>query len=205
MSTKGMSTTAARLLLDRLAPEVDRVFVLHDLDVAGFSIFGTLASNGRRYTHMNEVPLINIGLRLIDVAAMDLQGERVTVSDRYTRAATLRRHGATDQEIEFLSRRRVELNAMTSRQFIEFIEAKFAEHGVEKVLPNAAVVEAHARRLIEQRSPTTHSPRSANSSPTKRDHVLPDDLGPVVRAYLDSHPSLAWDEALAEVIDQGMQ
>jgi hypothetical protein len=40
------------------------VFVLHDLDVAGFSIFGTLASNGRRYTHMNEVPLINIGLRL---------------------------------------------------------------------------------------------------------------------------------------------
>jgi hypothetical protein len=92
------------------------VFVLHDLDVAGFSIFGTLARNGRRYTHMNEVPLINIGLRLIDVAVMDLQGERVTVPDRYARAATLRRHGATDQEIEFLSRRRVELNAMTSRQ-----------------------------------------------------------------------------------------
>jgi hypothetical protein len=89
--------------------------------------------------------------------------------------------------------------------FIEFIEAKFAAHGVEKVLPNAAVVEAHARRLIEQRSPTTHSPRSANSSPTKRDQVLPDDLGPVVRAYLDSHPSLAWDEALAEVIDRGME
>ena len=92
------------------------MFVLHDLDVAGFSIFGTLASNGRRYTHMNEVPLINIGLRLIDVAVMDLQGERVTVSDRHAHAATLRRHGATDEEIEFLSRRRVELNAMTSRQ-----------------------------------------------------------------------------------------
>ena len=164
MSTKGMSTTAARLLLDRLAPEVDRVFVLHDFDVSGFSIFGTLASSGRRYTYTNDVPLIDIGLRLTDVAAMDLQAERVTVSDWYARAATLRRHGATDQEIEFLSRRRVELNAMTSRQFIEFIEAKFAEHGVEKALPNAAVVEAHARRLIEQRLPhdaTRRDPRTA--------------------------------------------
>ena len=59
--------------------------------------------------------------------------------------------------------------------------------------------------LSNSGSPTTRSPRSANSSPTKRDQVLPDDLGPVVRAYLDSHPSLAWDEALAEVIDWGMQ
>ena len=182
------------------------MFVLHDLDVAGFSIFGTLASNGRRYTHMNEVPLINIGLRLIDVAVMDLQGERVTVSDRYARAATLRRHGATDQEIEFLSRRRVELNAITSRQFIEFIEAKFAEHGVEKVMPNATVMEAHARRLIEQR--LAHDALAeireqlANEAAAQ---VLPDDLGPVVRAHLDAHPSLAWDEALAKVIDWGMR
>ena len=36
-------------------------------------------------------------------------------------------------------------------------------------------------------------------------HVLPDDLAPVVRAHLDAHPSLAWDEALAEAIDQGMR
>ena len=40
MSTKGMSTTA-RLLLDRLAPQIEKVLVLHDFDVSGFSIFGT--------------------------------------------------------------------------------------------------------------------------------------------------------------------
>ena len=127
------------------------MFILHHLDVAGFSIFGTLASSGRRYTYQNEVPLIDIGLRLTDAVAMDLQAERVTVSEWYARAATLRRHGATDQEINFLRWERVELNAMTSGQFIDFIEAKFAEHGVEKVLPDAAVIGAHARRLIEQR------------------------------------------------------
>ena len=206
MSTKGMSTTASRMLLDRLAPQLDKVLVLHDFDVAGFSIFGTLASSGRRYTYQNKVPLIDIGLRLTDAVAMDLQAERVTVSDWYARAATLRRHGATDQEINFLRWERVELNAMTSSQFIDFIEAKFAEHGVEKVLPDAAVIEAHARRLIEQR--LAHDALAeireqlANEA---ADYVLPDDLGPVVRAHLDAYPSLAWDEALAEAIDQGMR
>ena len=29
------------MLLDRLAPQIDSVFVLHDFDVSGFSIFGT--------------------------------------------------------------------------------------------------------------------------------------------------------------------
>jgi DNA topoisomerase VI subunit A len=49
MSTKGMSTTAARLLLDRLARRIDKVLVAHDFDVSGFSIFGTLGTDGRRY------------------------------------------------------------------------------------------------------------------------------------------------------------
>jgi DNA topoisomerase VI subunit A len=70
MSTKGMSVTASRMLLDRLAPQLEKVFVLHDFDVAGFSIFGTLANDGRRYNYNNKVPLFDIGLRLRDVVAM---------------------------------------------------------------------------------------------------------------------------------------
>jgi hypothetical protein len=38
MSTKGMSVTAARMLIDRLTPHVDNIFVLHDFDVSGFSV-----------------------------------------------------------------------------------------------------------------------------------------------------------------------
>jgi hypothetical protein len=91
MSTKGMSTTAARLLLDRLAPKIEKVLVLHDFDVSGFSIFGTLGSNGRRYRFRNAVHLIDIGLRLADVTSMDLQSEPVETSgDWSSRAATLR-------------------------------------------------------------------------------------------------------------------
>jgi hypothetical protein len=48
----------------------------------------------------------------------------------------LRRNGATSEEIEFLlNEERVELNAMTSDVFIQFIEGKLEEHEVTKVIP----------------------------------------------------------------------
>jgi hypothetical protein len=34
---------------------------------------------------------------------------------------------------------------MTSPQLVDLIERKLAEHGVEKVIPDAAVMEQHAR------------------------------------------------------------
>lgn len=152
MSTKGMSTTAARLLLDRLSARgVQQILVLHDFDVSGFSIFGTLGADTRRYRFANDIPIADIGLRLDDVEAMDLQSEPVAISgDWRKRAVTLRRHGATSEEIDFLSDRRVELNAMTSRQIIEFIEAKFDEHGVTKLIPDDEAIERHARRMLER-------------------------------------------------------
>ena len=63
--------------------------VLDDFDVAGFSIFGTLGTTNRRYVFENRAPLIDVGLRLSDVQAMDLESEPVTVSgDWAKRAAT---------------------------------------------------------------------------------------------------------------------
>jgi hypothetical protein len=56
MSTKGMSVTAARELLDLLAKRgVEQVLVLHDFDISGFSIFGTLGTSGRRYAFRNKL------------------------------------------------------------------------------------------------------------------------------------------------------
>jgi len=53
----------------------------------------------------------------------------------------LEERGATEAEIEFLTEpdddgmcRRVELNAMTSRQLVDLVEAKLQEHGIEKVV-----------------------------------------------------------------------
>jgi hypothetical protein len=59
----------------------------------------------------------------------------------------LERNGATEAEIDFLlgdddhGPQRVELNALvSSRRLIDFIERKLAEHGISKVIPEAAAL-----------------------------------------------------------------
>ena len=152
MPSKGMSITAARQLLDAYAPYIGHVFTLHDFDYSGFTIAGTLTTDSRRYVFKNKVPMVDIGLRLDDVERLDLQSEpwKGDADEWPARAKTLRKHGATEREIEFLKTRRVELNAMTSRQIIDHIERAFVEHGVKKIVPDDEVLAQHARRLIEQ-------------------------------------------------------
>ena len=49
MSTKGMSTTAARMLVEQLSGQGVTILAARDFDVSGFSIVHTLGSNTRRY------------------------------------------------------------------------------------------------------------------------------------------------------------
>jgi hypothetical protein len=213
MSTKGMSTTAARLLLDRLVNRgVENVLVLHDFDVSGFSIGGTLGTDSRRYTFENKVPIIDIGLRLTDVEALGLLREPFTGKKNGRLVAqTLKRHGASQDEIDFLIQRsygsefkgeRVELNALTSDQLIAFIERKFAEHGVRKIIPDDEVLEMHARRMLERRLVLRELDKML---PGIREQVtkanLPDDLREHVEALLEEQPAVPWDAAVAEIID----
>jgi hypothetical protein len=95
-STKGMTVVALRQLLDSLSKRgVEKVLVAHDFDLSGFSIFGTLAKSGRRYRYINNVQIIDIGLRLTDVREMDLEPEPYEpAGDWDARADTLNEHGA---------------------------------------------------------------------------------------------------------------
>lgn len=202
MSTKGMSVVAARHLLDRLTPQIDQVLVLHDFDVAGFSIFGTLSTDNRRYRFSNKVPITDIGLRLIHVEEMGLQSEPVTSSgDWSARARTLRTHGATEAEIAFLRSRRVELNAMTADQFLAFVERQLVACGVEKVVPAADMIEAHARQLLrEQVAQREIAKLTDRIEATAAETMLPGDLRDRVIGALRSDPGLAWDGALAAIL-----
>ena len=103
MSTKGMSNTASRELVDYLAEHGVRVFIVRDFDRAGYSIAGTLTTTARRYAFRNHVDVTDLGLRLADVEEYGLDSE--PWSEKVSRDAatqTLRRHGATDDEIDFL-------------------------------------------------------------------------------------------------------
>ncbi len=110
MSTKGVSVTAARLLVDRMCSEHNiPLMVLHDLDVAGFTILDTLRRDTRRYQFEGDFKVIDLGLRLQDVQDMGLQPEAAarTKSSPAKIRARLMRAGATPEECEFLLHQRV--------------------------------------------------------------------------------------------------
>jgi hypothetical protein len=204
MSTKGMSVTASRMLIDRLAGAGVTVFALHDFDRSGFSIFGTLGTDSRRYTFEREVRIIDLGLRLADVREMALQSEPVPYEQPHQwlkRAVTLRRHGATSDEIEFLRTRRVELNAMTSRQLVDFIETKLTAHGVAKLIPDDAALEQEARRIITHRlTQQALGKMSARIAKQAQTAKLPDHLRERIAGVFAKYPEMPWDQAVAQVL-----
>jgi len=203
MSNKGMSVTASRLLLDRLSLFVEKVFVLRDFDVSGFSIFGTLRSSSRRYRYSRAMSsrFIDLGLRLDDALAMGLEAEPVPQADFYKwrkRANTLRRHGATEAEIEFLRDERIELNAMSSPQLVEFVERKLTEHGVTKLVPDKTILEQQARRVIRDRLTQQVFRAAENDIKQQIDNaVFPEDFRQEVEHILEKHPEIPWDQAVA--------
>jgi len=193
------------MLLDRLSHLVDKVFVLRDFDLSGFSIFGTLGTSSRRYRYRGErSQFIDLGLRLDDALAMGLEAEPVPQDDLYKwrkRANTLRRHGATEAEIEFLRDERIELNAMSSPQLVEFVERKLTEHSVKKLVPDDQILDQQARRVIKARlTQEVLAAAENNIEQQTQTAALPEDFRQQVEHILDEHPEMPWDEAVAQVL-----
>jgi hypothetical protein len=216
MSTKGMSVTAARALADEMCHEHDiPLLLLHDFDKSGFSIAGTLQRDTRRYEFQNSITAIDLGLSLEDVEAMGLEseyqfhpkGKKIALMDN------LRANGASDAEISFMfadfdrlrSTRRVELNAMTSPQFISFLERKLKEVGVAKIVPDQDLLAAAYASIVRGRflaEALDDALDDLDENVNAEDFKAPKNLQQPVRARLKQQPTLRWDEALAEIINK---
>ncbi len=198
MSTKGLSVTASRMLVDKICGEHNiPLLVLHDFDKAGFSILGTLSRDTRRYTFENEFKIIDLGLRLEDVEDYGLESEQVRMKS--DPAENLRENGATQDEIAFLADgRRVELNAFTSGDFVEWIESKLDNLGLTKLIPNDRVLRDNYHRML-----TAELVRESfhelvrQSEADARSRSIPDDLRERVERRLLADRSLSWDDAVA--------
>jgi hypothetical protein len=202
MSTKGLSVTASRLLVDRLcaAHEVP-LLVLHDFDKSGFSILGTLRRDTRRYAFRNRIEVVDLGLRLEDVEDSALETEDVV--HRSDPAANLRENGATAAEIAFLRTRRVELNAFASADFVAWIERKLEQHGVAKIVPDEDALTLAYRRSLASRyvasrlqSAIQEAQRRASEAP------VPDDLATLVAARLREDRAQSWDDVIQRLAMQ---
>lgn len=211
LSTKGMSVTACRNLIDELAADGAGIplFVLHDFDKSGFSILGTLKRSTPRYEFRNVVEVVDFGVRLSDVKQYRLVSEDVHYKSEKAdakRRQNLALNGATPEEIDFICGdgrvgQRVELNAFNSGDFVEWIEGKLEEHGVRKVIPGVACIERAYRRalmieLLRREMAKMEKGTRAQAEAAR----VPRGLSKLIARRMREQPELPWDQIVAEKV-----
>jgi hypothetical protein len=202
VSTKGVSVTAARQLIDNVCGDNGPpLFVLHDFDVAGFMIFGTLQRDTRRYQFSNTIEVIDLGLRLADIAGLEREPAAATRTTKSILHEQLAQNGATDAEIGILVDERVELNAMTSDALIEMIERKLQEYGLEKVIPDDDLLDK-AYQEFHRSNELSEKFEEMEEEFKESKITAPADLRTQVAAILEKHPDLRWDDAIQIVLDR---
>jgi len=212
MSTKGQSVVAARRLVDELCHIGAKVpvLVLHDLDKEGFLISQNLTSVSRsarwnervRYEFTNTIEFIDLGLRLKDVEAWNLESESVGFKGSFERDSI-----TTPAEREFLkSGQRVELNAFTSADFIAWIEGKLEQHGIKKVVPDAETLK-HAFRRAYRISDLNRQIEEAHEEAADRaeEAKIPRGIRKQVTDALAENPEEAWDDVVARIAEERLE
>ncbi|PLS79750.1 MAG: ATP-binding protein [Chloroflexi bacterium] len=141
VAAQGYATEAARVLFEKAdTRESYQLFVLHDADPFGYNIALTLTEETQRMPGY-QVDVIDLGLNLKEALDMGLQTETFTREKKLPSRLQL-----SDLEREYFVGkrisekawrcRRVELNAMTAPQTVEYIERKLeAEGALGKVIP----------------------------------------------------------------------
>jgi hypothetical protein len=182
------------------------VLVLHDFDLAGFKIVNTLRHGTRLSTGINNNLLIDIGLRLEDVEG--LESEPVEYKQTEDPQHYLLSCGATPEECEFLVNgrgykswrgQRVEINMLTTEQLINFLERKFVQYGVKKVIPNEEILSKAFRRATfchEMKK------KADEIQVEQEDLTVPDGLAQKISDSLSENSEQSWDEAVWDLADE---
>jgi hypothetical protein len=203
VSTKGVSNTSARRLIDEVCGEYDLpLFVLHDFDEAGFMIFGTLQRDTRRYQFSSSFEVVDLGLRRVDIGGLEREPAAATKSRPSVRRAQLAENGAEGDEIDILLNERVELNAMASDALVRMIEDKLDGYGLEKVTPDDDLIADTWRAFHRSRELRKKFEKLESEFDKEAAEVaVPKDLRSRVRAILAKHDDLRWDDAVQVVLD----
>jgi hypothetical protein len=153
MSSKGFSTRAARDLIDKLVEhdEPVEVFCATDADSSGGMIYQTLQEETKA-RGARKIKIIKLGLEPWEAVAMGLEVETVEKTKRRKSVADYVRKREDGLYWEnWLQTHRVELNAMTTPQLIEWLDEKMAAFGSGKLIPPPDVLEQDLADRIESK------------------------------------------------------
>jgi hypothetical protein len=212
LSCKGMSVVAARKFVDHVCYEGGGVplLVAHDFDKSGFEIAQRLVSVSDHaeeadrvtYHFRHDIQMIDVGLRLADVGKYELEDEECDFKGHFP-ADSL----ATKDEQQYLrSGRRVELNAFTSPQFIEWVETKLTENGIaERLIPDDAVLAKAWKRAVAVAHLNLAVAKARKRAVAEAEKApVPDGLREQVRKAMRDKPA-AWDRALYKMAVQAVK
>jgi hypothetical protein len=205
LTSKGFATRAARDLLDLLGDGGEPItfFCVHDADAAGTLIYQSLqeATQARPGRTVN---VINLGLDPDEAINAGLPVEPVSYKKRQPVGDYAADRG------DWLQTHRVELNAMTSPQFLIWLDEKIAPHDTGKVVPPRDVITERltddaealvrerlaARILADAGFDAQVADIMATLEPTIQTsaQALPDTL----RAAFDADPTMPWTAPVRE-------
>lgn len=137
LTSKGYATRAARDLIDFLGDTDEEIifFCVHDADAYGTTIYKSL-QEATKARPERRVKIINLGLEPEEALNMGLPPERLDENKRGRPVADY----VPAKWREWLQDYRVELNAMTTPQFLEWLDSKVDEYGNGKLIPPSDVL-----------------------------------------------------------------
>jgi hypothetical protein len=153
MSSKGFSTRAARDLIDKLVEHDEplEVFCATDADSSGGMIYQTLQEETKA-RGARKIKIVKLGLEPWEAVAMGLEVETVEKTKRRKPVADYVRKREDGPYWEnWLQTHRVELNAMTTPQLIEWLDRKMSAFGSGKLIPPPDVLEQDLADRIESK------------------------------------------------------
>ena len=150
-----------------------------------------------RYQYTRQFKVIDLGLNFDDIdglASEDAGGSKI--SDERLREA-----GLTEEAIKFLCDKRVELNAMRSREFVDFVTDKLGANGIKKVIPSIEILERAYQMVAEGKALRELFEALRKEQESTRPVDVPANLRERIEEILDGQPSCSWFEALQLIAD----
>ncbi|MCL6612534.1 MAG: ATP-binding protein [Peptococcaceae bacterium] len=216
LTSKGQATTAAKDLIDLLGDTEEELifFCVHDADGAGTIIYqslqkGTLSRPGRK------VKVVNLGLEAEEGLKMDLPPEKVERKNKKRKIPVA--DYVNEYWKKWLQSYRIELNAMSTPQFLQWLDHKMEQYGNGKLIPPDQVMadklkDSAISRIKEKVKEKILSEAGYEERVQKSiHHMTPviemvDNLRDIVKKSLQEVPENQWskpvDQLAEEIVDQ---
>lgn len=216
MTAKGYSSRAAKDLLDLLGDGEQELlfFCVHDADASGTMIYQTLQEETKARPS-RKFKIINLGLEPEEGLAMGLEPE-IVKQERNKRSELIIKPVAdyvSPKCKDWLQTHRIELNAMSTPQFLQWLDDKMEEHGQGKLIASADVMatELHDRTreilkqtLINKILKEINIDELVDSKYEKLTPILNETTNALttsVREALEKNPTQSWRDPILKVAE----